>query len=108
MSTADLSQLSYNPLERLPILRPVDRIDYIKSRCKGLRVLDLGAYDETEVDKPQHKSWRWAHAEIAKVAREVLGVDSSPKLKSTNGIHTAVGTRIVYGTVEKLDEILCS
>ena len=59
----NLDQLAYHPLERLTVARPVGRIDYIRSRCKGLRVLDLGAYDETEVEKPQHQSWRWLHAE---------------------------------------------
>jgi hypothetical protein len=71
-------------------------------------VLDLGAYDETEVDKAQHKSWRWLHAEIARVADEVLGVDSSARLQAEREIRTSCNTRIVYGTVEALDEILLS
>lgn len=108
MSPLNLQQFKYVPLESVPVLRPVDRIEYIKQRCRGRRVLDVGAYDETEVDKPQHKSWRWLHAEIASVAQEVLGVDGSPKLKETRGIETRCGTRIVYGTVEELDNVLLS
>jgi Methyltransferase domain len=98
--------LTYHPLERLAVPRPVDRIAYVKERCKGLRVLDLGAYDETEISKAQHKSWKWLHAEIAGSAKEVLGVDASPQLQLSGGIQTRVGTRIIYGSVENLDQIL--
>ncbi|HEU5473346.1 MAG TPA: hypothetical protein VFV67_22105 [Actinophytocola sp.] len=96
------------PLARLQVPRPVDRHDYVRERCAGLRVLDLGAYDETEVDRAQHKSWRWLHAEIASVAREVLGVDSSERLRASGsgGIDTRCGSRIVYGEVENLGPIL--
>jgi glycosyltransferase involved in cell wall biosynthesis len=100
------SQFAYNPLEPLRVGRPVDRYRHVRERCRGRRVLDLGAYDETEVDRPQHASWRWLHAEIAAVAREVLGVDASPKLKAAGAITTSCGTRIVYGTVETLDDLL--
>lgn len=106
MQSSPLSALTYHPLEKLRIPRPVDRIPYIKKRCKGLRVLDLGAYDETEIDKPQHSSWTWLHAEIAASAKEVLGVDASPKLQGSGGIQTRVGTRIVYGQVEQLDDLV--
>ncbi len=98
--------LTYHPLEKLQVLRPVDRIPYIKSRCRGLRVLDLGAYDETEVEKPQHASWTWLHGEIAASAREVLGVDASPRLQSSGSLQTRVGTRIVYAQVEQLDDLV--
>jgi hypothetical protein len=100
------SPLTYHPLERLRVPRPVDRYRHIRDRCAGLRVLDLGAYDETEVERPQHASWRWLHAEIAAVAREVLGVDAAPQLKLTGGVSTRCGTRIVYGTVEALDDLV--
>lgn len=97
--------LRYHPLERLPVPRPVDRYRYVRARCAGLRVLDLGAYDETEVERPQHAAWRWLHAEIAAVAAEVLGVDSTDRLRGTGGITTRCGTRIVYGRVEEIGEL---
>jgi 2-polyprenyl-3-methyl-5-hydroxy-6-metoxy-1,4-benzoquinol methylase len=84
----------------------VDRYEYVKQRCRDLRVLDLGAYDETEVGTVQHKGWRWLHAEIASTAQEVLGVDASPQLRDTGGVDTDCGTRIIYGRVEELDEIV--
>jgi hypothetical protein len=68
-------------------------------------VLDLGAYDETEVDQRQDASWRWLHAEIASVASETLGVDSSDKIRQQGGVDTEVGTRIVHGRVEELQEV---
>jgi hypothetical protein len=97
--------LQYNPLEPLPVGRPVDRYAYVRERCRGKRVLDLGAYDETEVTKQQHDSWKWLHAEIASVATEVLGVDASPALPP-EGITTGLGTRIVRGSVETLGDLV--
>ncbi len=99
--------LQYNPLEALPLSRPVDRYDYVREACRGKRVLDLGAYDETEVRKEQHDSWKWLHAEIASVASEVLGVDASPDLPP-EGITTRVGTRIVRGSVDTMGDLVRS
>ena len=94
-----------SPLARLPIRRPVDRYAHVRARCAGKRVLDLGAYDETEVERGQHTSWRWLHAEIAQVASVVLGVDSSTAVAESGSVRTHLGTTIVYGMVEELDEI---
>ena len=98
-----IPKLSYHPLERLRVPRPVDRYRHVRERCRGLRVLDLGAYDETEIAKTQHGSWKWLHAEIAGVAAATLGVDASSALP-LEGITTRVGTRIVRGSVEDLSE----
>jgi len=97
--------LRYQPLEKISIPRPVDRIEYIKKQSVGLKVLDLGAYDETIIRQNQHPSWRWLHFEIANVAQEVLGVDSSSDLKINGRLKTPFGTTILYGTVEDLTEI---
>src|SRR5262245_51055310 len=86
-----------SPLPRLPIRRPVDRYAHVRARCAGKRVLDLGAYDETEVERGQHTSWRWLHAEIAQVASVVLGVDSSTAVAQSGSVQTHLGTTIVYG-----------
>lgn len=97
--------LRYDPFERLRVPRPVDRYAYVRERCRGRRVLDLGAYDETEVVKAQHATWRWLHAEIAATSAAVLGVDASPALPP-EGITTGIGTRIVPGDVARLDAIV--
>jgi len=85
--------------------RPVDRYDYVRDRCRGLRVLDLGAYDETEVVKHQHRDWRWLHREIARAARETLGVDASEAVRAAGTLRTAFGSSIVYGQVDDIADI---
>jgi len=100
------NHLRYLPLERLKVHRPVNRLQYIQSRCRGKRVLDLGALDETEWVKEQHSSWRWGHRIIADSAREVLGIDSSPLLKEKGIFHTSFGTTIRYGVVEELQAVV--
>ena len=97
--------LRYDPFERLRVPRPVDRYAFVRERCRGRRVLDLGAYDETEVVKAQDATWRWLHAEIAATAAAVLGIDVSPALPP-GGLATRVGTRIVPGDVAHLDAIV--
>lgn len=99
------TQLDPSPFTPLPVGRPVDRYEYIKGCSRDLRVLDLGAYDETEVDRTDPRR-RWLHAEIAGVASEVLGVDASEKLAATGGVTTTCGTRIIFGSVEDLDAIV--
>jgi hypothetical protein len=98
--------IKYHPLEKITLPRPVDRINYIKKQSVGLKVLDLGAYDETLIGEKQHSSWRWLHSEIAEVAQEVLGVDSSPEIKAQGRLKTPCGTTIHYGTVDALEEIV--
>ena len=98
--------LAYHPLEKLAVARPVERVSYVAGRCAGLRVLDLGALDETLIGKPQHESWKWLHGEVARSAREVLGVDASEELRERGELRTECGTRIVYGRVEQLDDIV--
>jgi hypothetical protein len=107
MSSAAIPTLAYHPLERLPVVRPVDRYRHVTEKCRGLRILDLGAFDETEIAKNQHETWKWLHAEIAGVAREVLGVDASPSLPP-EGITTKLGTRIERCAVEDLSSIVKS
>ena len=101
-----MDALTYHPLEKLPVRRPVERVDYVARRCRGLRVLDLGAWDETVIGRPQHESWKWLHAEIAGTAREVLGVDAGDEVRAKGSIETSFGTRIVHGRVEDLDDIV--
>jgi 2-polyprenyl-3-methyl-5-hydroxy-6-metoxy-1,4-benzoquinol methylase len=101
-----LSTLTYSPFEKLPVVRPVDRLSFVAACCKGRRVLDLGAYDETEISKAHHPSWRWLHAEIALQASAVIGVDCADAVKQLGTITTGVGTQITYGRVEELAAIV--
>jgi len=101
-----MQDLVYHPLEKLPVRRPVERIRHLAGRCAGLRVLDLGALDETVIGKAQHSSWKWLHREVAATAKEVLGVDASEELRAKGEIRTDFGTRIIHGRVEELDAIV--
>lgn len=100
------SSLDDSPFARLGVAKPVNRYDYVVDACRGERVLDLGAYDETEVYRQGSSSYRWLHADIAAVADEVLGVDASEALRLVGEIETKQGTKIVYGLVEDLDDII--
>lgn len=95
-------RLDYTPLERLRVPRPVRRVPYVAGRCAGKHVLDLGCYDETAQAK--RGTGHWLHEEIGRVARSVLGVDSSDAIPA-GGVATGPASRIVRGDVMALVEI---
>ena len=85
----------YEPLERLPVPRPVDRLRFIGERCYKRRVLDLGALDETAYKTKQGTEY-WLHNIISRNANSVIGIDSSP-LVPIEGLQTFKNARIVRG-----------
>jgi len=95
---------AYTPLERLHVPRPVDRILTIKGICSGKKILDLGAMDETAYTAKQGQG-TWLHEEIAAVAAEVVGIDSSPILQAT-GLQTRPNAIIYPGEIMALGEWL--
>ena len=99
-------QLRYEPLERLRVPRPVDRIPFVVAQCRGKSVLDLGAMDETAVDAKRGRG-TWLHESIAQVATRVVGVDSSPQVPEP-GLVTAANAKIVRGDVGNLDGVLAA
>ena len=98
-----MGELAYTPLEKLAVERPVDRIGFIRDRCVGRTVLDLGCFDETAQAK--RETVHWLHGAIAGVAASVVGVDCSPALPP-EGIETGPRSRILPGDVMKLGEAL--
>jgi SAM-dependent methyltransferase len=88
------SSQRYDPLERLHVRRPVDRVAFISERCRGKRVLDIGCFDETALVKRDTK--HYLHGRISAVARQVIGIDSSPQLPR-EGVQTGSNSRIVRG-----------
>jgi hypothetical protein len=90
-------QLSYSPLERLSVARPVDRISYIARACAGCRVLDLGAMDETAW-QAKRGFGTWLHEEISRTALCVDGVDNSA-LVPDEGLRTGPTSIIRRGDV---------
>jgi 2-polyprenyl-3-methyl-5-hydroxy-6-metoxy-1,4-benzoquinol methylase len=97
-------QLRYTPLEAISVHRPVDRIKYIVNACAGRRVLDLGAMDETAW-KSKRGRGTWLHEEIARVARQVEGVDNSP-LVPPGGLPTAENALIRQGDIGDLGGVI--
>jgi len=98
------AQLQYEPLERLRVPRPVDRLAYVADACRSRRVLDLGALDETAFAQKRGRG-TWLHERIAEQAQYVLGVDSSPAVPR-EGLATAANARIVRGEVDGIDGLL--
>ncbi len=97
-----MHRLAYVPLERLTVPRPVERTKYVVDKCRGRAVLDLGCYDETATIK--QGTDQWLHGEICKVARTVIGVDSSEHLPE-GGLATGENARIVRGDVTQLGQL---
>ena len=85
-------RLTYNTLERLEVVRPVDRISFIADLCRNKRVLDIGCLDETALMKRDTE--HWLHGRISTVASQVVGIDSSDKIPA-EGLRTAPNALIV-------------
>jgi hypothetical protein len=101
---SDVAKLQYTPLERLAVQRPVDRIPFIAQACTGLRVLDLGAMDETAWQS-KRGSGTWLHEEIARRALRVDGFDNSA-LVPVAGLPTGPNSGIRRGEVGDPERLL--
>lgn len=89
-----MTDLAYQTLERISVVRPVERVKFIADRCRNKRVLDIGCLDETALDK--RDTGEWLHRRIALVARRVIGIDSSDTLPP-EGLETGPRSRIMKG-----------
>ena len=94
MDAVSRCSLSYDPLERLHVPRPVDRVAFISEHCRGKRVLDIGCFDETALVKRDTKYW--LHGRISAVASKVIGIDSSARIPP-EGVRTGPNSLIVRG-----------
>ncbi|HTX05871.1 MAG TPA: methyltransferase domain-containing protein [Steroidobacteraceae bacterium] len=103
-SDASRQQLRYTPLEAISVGRPVGRIKYIARACAGRYVLDLGAMDETAWANKRSRG-TWLHEEIARVARQVEGVDNS-RIIPAGGMATAQNALIRPGDIEDLTRLI--
>ena len=63
-------------LHHVPRARLVDRIGFVLERARGRRVIHLGFVDETRMDERMRQG-SWLHAQLARVAAEVVGIDVS-------------------------------
>lgn len=98
-------KLNYEPLEKIRVKKPVNRISFIVANCYNKTVLDLGCYDETALSKIS--TTQWLHKEISAVARVVLGIDNSSKIPS-EGISISEKGKIIRGDVLNLDQVQLS
>ena len=92
----------YVPLERLPVPRPCDRLNFIKRQALRQNVLDLGAMDETAYLSKRGLGG-WLHEELASVATRVVGIDSST-LVPPDGLVTTPNSMIFRGDVSDLSD----
>lgn len=75
---------------------PVNRNEFILSRCRGKKVLDLGCVQHSF--EMAAKNPNWLHKKLYNVAQYVLGIDS---LKQDVEKLKALGFNINYGDVTK-------
>lgn len=102
--TAQKQPLRYEPLEALAVGRPVDRIQFIAAACRGLRVLDLGAMDETAWTTKRGQGV-WLHEELARSARQVDGIDNSALIPAA-GLTTASNAVIRRGDITDPEQLI--
>jgi hypothetical protein len=95
--------LKYETLEKLPVRRPVDRLDFIADSCVGKVVLDIGCFDEIALVK--RETQYWLHGRLAAKAKLVVGVDNSNKIPP-EGLSTAANATIYRGDGVHVDESL--
>jgi len=81
----------------------VDRLAWLEREAAGKVVLDLGAYDETAVEKKRGTEM-WLHARLARTAKLVIGVDNSARLPE-EGLTTSANSKILRGDVYHLDQL---
>jgi hypothetical protein len=99
--TGQVPELAYTPLERLPPLATVGRVDYLVEQTRGKTIYDLGAYDETALFK--RGTALWLHEVLSESAAKVIGIDTSPKLPA-EGLVTSPRSTIVRGDIFRLGE----
>jgi hypothetical protein len=90
-------RLNYTPLERLKVARPLDRVEFTARACEGLRVLDLGAMDETAWAAKRGRG-TWLHEEIGNRALTVDGIDNSVFIPA-EGLRTGPNSTIRRGDI---------
>ncbi len=91
--------MKYSTLERVPVGKTVDKIKYIQEQLNQKCVLDIGAFDETAIDNKSKE--QLMHYIIAKIAKQVDGIDTSEKLPK-KGIKTTENSYIYKGDLNSL------
>jgi hypothetical protein len=103
---ARIPQLRYEPLERIAVRRPVDRLTFIARACTGCRVLDLGAMDETAWQSKRGRG-TWLHEEIGRYALRVDGIDNSASVPA-EGLRTGPNSTIRRGDITDPERLVAA
>jgi len=80
----------------------IGRMDFVLEQCKGKKVLHLGCVDEG-LTKERIEKGELLHTRLMRVAKDVLGVDTSSEgieLLKQHGIDN-----LVVGNIEQIDQI---
>lgn len=93
--------LKYTPLEKIRVKKPVNRLEYVSNLCQNKKVLDIGCYDETAIDKKRNTNF-WLHGLISEKAKSVIGIDSSDLIK--NEIKTGNNAKIIKLNSKDIDQ----
>jgi len=97
-----MSHINYTPFEKLKICKPVYRIPWILRQAQDKTVLDLGAFDETALNKVETP--HWLHGRLAQVASQVIGIDNSDQLQKEE-LQTSNKSKILKRHITDLEEI---
>ncbi len=92
-----MQPIQYSALEKVSVLRPVDRLEFLQDQAAGKFVFDLGALDETAY-KAKQTSETWLHARLCRSAKAVVGLDNSDLIPDT-GLTTASNGRIIRANI---------
>lgn len=101
-----MQKLEYTALERIHLLRPVDRVTHMAALVKEKRIFDLGALDETALESKRDNG-RWLHARLCCSARDVVGIDNSSLLPE-GGMITADNGRIIRANIFDLSPVVAA
>ncbi|RYZ85983.1 MAG: hypothetical protein EOP06_15370 [Proteobacteria bacterium] len=101
-----MQKLAYTALERIHLHRPVDRVMQMTELVKGKGIFDLGALDETVLERKRDHG-RWLHARLCSSASEVVGIDNSALLPES-GIVTAANGRIIHANIFDLSPVVAA
>lgn len=99
-----LETLNYSALERIRVVRPVDRLEFISAQVHAKRVFDLGALDETAIDAKRGTD-NWLHARLCETASSVIGIDNS-RLLPVEGLNTVNGGLIIHADIFDLGSVV--
>lgn len=97
------NKLEYTVFEKLSLLRPVNRLDFLANKSQDKVVMDIGALDETAYKSKKGKNL-WLHERLSKKAKRVIGIDSSDLIER-DSIKTFDNAEIFKRNIYDVEEV---